>query len=128
VQNVIDEHEQHEALVCVDATRRLQLRTVSGADMSKVIAKYGSPGRLWNLDGKEVYALDLDTDGQHVPFETFMNADLLNSPRKAFIATQQQAVARYFESKDDRNILQKYGAILLFAGAVIFVMFMTVVS
>lgn len=128
VQDIIDEHDERECYVYVDATRRATNRMVSGRDLKTIIKEFGSPGRLWNMDGKPVYALNLDTNGHYAPCESFMREDLLNSPRRAYIATQQQAVDVYFQNKDSRNILQKYGAILLFVLAVFFIMFMAISS
>lgn len=128
MQDVIDDLEERECYVYTDATRRASIRIVPGAALKAVRKEYGSLGRLWNMDGKPLYALNLDTNGHYTPCEKFMREDMLNSPRRAYIATQQQAVTIYYQPKDTRNILQKYGAILLFVAVVLFFMFVSVTS
>lgn len=126
VKDVLDSKTTRDCYVYVDKIRRVMIKPVLESELTKIREIYGSLGRLWNREGQQLYALNENPDGTYVPVEKFMSTDLKNSPRKAFLATQQQETESYFANKDNRSFIQKYGAILLFAGVVFFIMFMWV--
>ena len=126
VKDVLEAHGSRDCYVYIDKVRKVTVQPVPETELIKVRDQYGSLGRLWNRDGVSLYALNENPDGSYIPVEKFMSNDLRNSPRKAFLATQQQEVEAYFANKDNRNFIQKYGAILLFCGVVFFIMFMWV--
>lgn len=115
-----------DAYVYQDASRRAINVTIPG-DTVKIIRKeFGSLGRLWNQDGSQVYAFEQEVNGHYIPVERAFSSDMANPPQKGFRATQQQKTERFFTSKDNRNLFQKYGHILLFAGVVLFIMFLVI--
>jgi len=113
-----------QARVYDDFTRNIYNTTIPVADVRKIRQQYDNLGRKWLFQNKWVYALNKNADGSYIPVPITETMD--NPPSKLHRALYQPEVDIVFNVQPERNLLQKYGAILLFAGVCLFIMFMMV--
>jgi hypothetical protein len=113
-----------QARIYDDANRTIYCATIEAEDVRKIRNKHKNLGRKWLYQNRWLYALNKNTDGTYVPVNIADSMD--NPPSKLYRAIYQPEVDIVFNVQPERNLLQKYGAILLFAGVCLFIMFMMV--
>jgi hypothetical protein len=113
-----------DARVYDNATRTVRNETIPAEGVRQIRKDNGNLGRRWFRDGQWRYAAVRLTTGVLVPVDSFMSLSLKNPPERLHRALQQQETATYYKPHDNRGTLAKYGAYLLFAGAVIVILFL----
>jgi hypothetical protein len=108
-----------------DNTIRTVKNEMLPADGVRQVRKeYGNLGRRWFRDGEWRYALVRLVSGAYVPVDHYMSLSLKNPPERLHRALQQQETATFYKPHDNRGIMAKYGAYLLFAFAVVALLFL----
>lgn len=121
-QNPIDRFVEVEARVYDNETRTVYNATIAADIVRQIRKEYRNLGRTWIRDGKKVYALNKRENGTYAP--VIPTETMEQPPSMAHEAITQPEVDVVFDVSQERNFLQKYGHILLFTGAVIFIMFL----
>ena len=110
-----------------DTDLRLACNTqISGAEAMKIREKSGNLGRKWLKDGKWVFALTKDKSGEYKPVDIPFTME--DPPSSLHRALMQQAVDEYYDMTPDKNFLQQHGKILLFVGAVLFLLWSVIMG
>ena len=110
-------------------TRSVYDTTLLGEVVRDIKGLYKSPGRMWNKNGKWLYAINKYSianaeEPKYRPVEVLMSATRSNPPSKVHRALMQQEVGIVYDVREEKSIMQKLVPILVFCGAMIMVMFM----
>ncbi len=89
---------------------------------------FGNLGRKWHREGEWLYEVVRLVDGKYKRLQDFFAPDLANPPTKGFRAITQPATTAWFKTRVVGNVLQRYGWALVFAGVVVFLMFIMTVK
>jgi len=121
---VIDNLVELPARVYDNLTRSVKNEDLKAGAVRQIRKDYGNVGRRWFRDGQWRYAVVRLTTGLYVPVDHYMSLSLKNPPERLHRALQQQETTTFYRPHDNRGTLAKYGAYLLFAGAVIVILFL----
>jgi len=127
-----EEKEKEDKLPSVecriyDTDLRLAYNTqISGTEATKIREKQSNLGRKWLKDGKWVFALTKDKSGEYKPVAIPFTME--DPPSSLHRALMQQAVDEYYDMTPDKNFLQQHGKILLFVGAVLFLLWTVIMG
>ena len=91
--------------------------------VKKIIEEHGNLGRQWLREGRRLYALELKDDN-YKPVYVAQSMDV--TPRDLGNALNQDEVAGWYRPQPASGALSKLGPILLWSGAIIFIIFMMV--
>ena len=106
------------------STRRAYNETISGDTVDETRKTHGNLGRKWLYEGRWLYALKKDAEGDYSPVIIPVSMD--NPPSRLHRALTHPQVNIVYNVEPAKNIFQKYGHIFLFAGVCVFLMFMLV--
>lgn len=119
----IDDLVAVPARVYDNRTRRIYNRMLPASDVRQIRRDFGNLGRMWYWNNEWRYAVVRLVDGTCRPVQNYMTRSLDNPPEKLHRALQQEETEALFSPRDNRGVLTKYGAYLLFAGVVIGILF-----
>lgn len=108
--------------------RAIYNETLPGETIDEIKSKYGNLGRRWNRDGNELYTFVKTVDEEYIPVSRYMKITRDNPPSLLHGALIQPQTAIAFNVKIQRNFMQKWGPILLFAGVGIFCMVLLIAN
>ena len=100
-------------------------RELPSSIVEKIIKEHGNLGRQWLREGRRLYALELKDD-KYKPVYVAQAMDV--TPRDLGNALNQDEVAGWYRPQPASGALAKLGPILLWSGAIIFIIFMMVSS
>lgn len=106
------------------SSRTVYNETISGETVGKIREEHGNLGRKWLYEGRWLYALKKDAEGKYSPVIVPVSMD--NPPSRLHRALTHPQVGIVYNVETPKNLLQKYGHILLFTGVCAFLMFMLV--
>lgn len=106
------------------STRTVYSETIPGVTVDKIRTEHGNLGRKWLYEGRWLYALKKDTEGNYSP--VIVPISMENPPSRLHRALTHPQVGIVYNVEPAKNLLQKYGHILLFAVVCAFLMFMLV--
>jgi hypothetical protein len=105
-------------------TRTVKTGMLPAEGVRQIRKDYGNLGRRWEYNGEWVYSVVRLVTGKYVPTQQYMTLSLDNPPERLHRALQQQETEAFYRVRDNRSVLAKYGAYLLFAGVVIVILFL----
>jgi len=108
--------------------RAIYNETLDGEIVDEIKRNFGSLGRRWNRDGTELYAVTKTVDEEYIPVSQYMKIIRDNPPSLLHGALVQPQTSIAFNVKIQRSMMQKWGPILLFAGAGIFAMVLLIAN
>jgi len=110
-------------------------RTISNQELSasiikKIRADYKNLGRIWNFEGKYVYAIDklMDENGNIFYRPKKKKPSLDNSAGRLFRVLQQHDTVKAYDTSEKRSFLKENMKYLIFVGVVIFFMWTIIVQ
>jgi hypothetical protein len=121
---IIDNLVELPARVYDNFTRSVKNEDLKAGAVRQIRKDYGNVGRRWFRDGQWRYAVVRLATGTYIPVDHYMSLSLKNPPERLHRALQQQETTTFYRPHDNRGTLAKYGAYLLFAGAVIVILFL----
>ena len=89
-------------------------------------AKHDNMGRKWLRDGKWLYALNKDIAGEYSPVRIPQTME--DPPSSIHRALLQDAVSIFYDVSVEKGFFQQHGKILLFVGAVIFLLWTVIMG
>lgn len=123
-ENFIDNLVSVPARIYDNRTRTVYNADLPAADVRQIRRDFGNLGRMWFYNNEWRYAIVRKNDSTCEPIQRFMASSLNNPPERLHRALQQEETESYYNPRDNRGILAKYGAYLLFAGIAIGVLFL----
>ena len=138
-QSVVAKHEPIDVRLYDSTNRTVYNTKLDGVIADEILRVWHSFGRKWLFQGKWVYAINkyqnistdpstgeikLDDRVMYRPVESRMSATRDNPPSKVHSFLVHPEIAVYFDVSEKQSTLQKLLPVLIFAGGVIFVMFM----
>ena len=124
VDDFIDNLVEVPARIYDNATRSVKNGMLSANEVRQIRKDFGNLGRRWYQNGDWRYAAVRLSDGTCKPVQKYMSLSLKNPPERLHRALQQEETESFYKPRDNRSVLAKYGAYLLFAGAVIVILFL----
>lgn len=100
-------------------------RELSYKIAKEIITKHGNLGRQRLREGKQLYSLVLNND-IYTPVEVPQAMSKIPTPRDLGNALTQDEIAGWYRPQPAQGGFSKYGPILLWSGAIIFIIFMMV--
>lgn len=94
--------------------------------VKKIREKVGNLGRKVLRDGKWVYTLIKKADSEHEPVAVPRTME--HPPSSLHRALLQDAVAIYYDVSKEKGFFQEHGKILLFVGAIIFLLWTVIMK
>lgn len=107
-------------------TRRVTNEEILIDEVKKIRDKCGNLGRKVLRDGKWVYALIKKTDGNYEPVTVPKTME--HPPSSLHRALLQDAVGIYYDVSKEKGFFQEHGKILLFVGAIIFLLWTVIMG
>lgn len=120
----IDNLVEVPARIYDNLTRTVKNGMLPASDVRQIRQDYGNLGRRWFRDNEWRYSIVRLTNGKCIPTQQFMTLSLKNPPERLHRALQQEETESFYKPRDNRSLLAKYGAYLLFAGVVIVILFL----
>ena len=106
-------------------TRIAKIEKVKKSVLEKAKKDFGTIGRQWNRDGKDVFWLYREND----VLKPVITSDTLEeSPSKLFKALRRAAIEIVFNVDKDESALEKYGWWFAIGGVSLFAMLMVVLK
>ena len=124
VDSFIDNLVAVPARIYDNTTRTVKNEDLPADGVRQIRKEYGNLGRRWFRDGQWRYEAVRLITGAYVPVDKYMSLSLKNPPERLHRALQQQETATFYKPHDNRGIMAKYGAYLLFAFAVVALLFL----
>ena len=121
----VEDKDQYKILARVYSVDRRIVgnRELPYSIVKKIIEQHGNLGRQWLRDGRRLYALELKEDN-YKPVYVAQTMDV--TPRDLGNALNQDEVAGWYRPQPASGAFAKLGPILLWSGAIIFIIFMMV--
>jgi len=107
-------------------TRRVSNEELPFETVEEIREKFGNLGRKWLRDGKWVYALNKLVEGGYTIVGIPQTME--HPPSSLHRALMQHAVDEYYDMTPDKNFFQEHGKILLFVGAIIFLLWCVIMN
>jgi len=123
-ENTISATPPVEARTYDVSTRTAYNEPIPGKTVGKIREEHGNLGRKWLYEGRWLYALKKDAEGNYSPVIVSISMD--NPPSRLRRALTHPQVGIVYNVEPAKNLLQKYGHMLLFAAVCAFLMFMLV--
>lgn len=89
----------------------------------EIIRKSGNLGRQWLREGKKIYAFKLENN-EYTPVKSPDNKGY--TPRDLGNALNQDEISGWYRPQQPQGAFSKYGPILIWTGAIIFIIFMMI--
>ena len=127
VIDAVEDNDQTKIMARVYSVERRIVgnRELPSSIVHKIIEEHGNLGRQWIREGRRLYALELKDD-KYKPVYVAQAMDV--TPRDLGNALNQDEVAGWYRPQPASGALAKLGPILLWSGAIIFIIFMMVSS
>ena len=126
MEKIIEQFASVEAVVFDNENRTWYKTELPGRDVINIRRDHSTLGRKWMMDGKWVYAFNRGEGGTYRPVE--VPETMKDPPSKLHRALAQQEIDIVFNVDPERGFFQKWGHILLFVGACIFILFLVVMQ
>jgi hypothetical protein len=99
---------------------------IPGKIVREIRQKHGNLGRKWFRENKWLYALNKKESGEYVPVSVPQTMD--DPPSELHRALMQQEIDIVFDVQSAKSFMQKWGHVLLFVGAIVFVIFLVIMQ
>lgn len=121
-------NEMVHVAICddTDIPPRLTYPQMKYGEVRKILKDSGKPARVWNRDGKRIYALHKTFNdlGEKVFQPLPIPKSNERSPRQLFNDMQLPEMEITHDMREDKNFLEKYGYIFLYLLGFAFLFFM----
>lgn len=107
-------------------TRLAYNAEISEEEAKKIRVTHTNLGRKWLKDGKWVYALNKSAEGIYSPVK--IPETMEDPPSSLHRALLQAAVDIFYDVSPEKGFFQEHGKILLFVGAVIFLLWTVIMN
>lgn len=124
IEESVQTYEDVEARVYDNTTRTIYNTTIPGKVVARIREQDGNLGRKWLKDGKEAYALNKVGSNEYKVVRVPITMD--QPPSKLHRALQQQEIEICYNVQPVEGMFQKLLPILIWSGAIIFIMFLMV--
>lgn len=115
-------YEPIEARVADNILGRIYNTTISAKDVKKIIEKYGTLGRRWNREGKQVYGMVKLEDGDYKPI--IPPKQISSAPSELHDDMKQPEVEVLMDMREEKSFFGKYGQLLWWTAVMAFIIFM----
>jgi len=126
MEKIIEQFASVEAVVFDNENRTWYKTELPGRDVINIRRDHSTLGRKWMMDGKWVYAFNRSEGGIYRPVE--VPETMKNPPSKLHRALAQHEIDIVFNVEMERGFLQKWGHVLLFVFACVFILFLVVMQ